>query len=55
MLDFLGVVATFVSGLFSLSVPGIGITYGQLLLGLWVFYAVGQFVFSILHGDDGGD
>ena len=52
MSGFLTALGSFVSGLLAMHVPVLGISMLQLILGLWVFYACGQFVFSLLHGGD---
>lgn len=51
MVAFLAVVTEFVTGFFSLELP-IGVTVWQLTLGLWVLYALGDFIFGLLRGDD---
>lgn len=52
MSGFLTALGSFVAGLLAMRVPVIGISMLQLILGLWVFYACGQFVFSLLQGGD---
>lgn len=52
MSGFLTALGSFVSGLLAMQLPVIGISMLQLILGLWVFYACGQFVFSLFHGGD---
>lgn len=49
MSGFLSAVVGFVSGLLAVQVPVIGCNMLQLILGLWIFYALGNFVFGILH------
>lgn len=47
MLDFINVIADFLTGLFSLHVPALGISYGALILGALVLYLIGYLIF---HG-----
>lgn len=51
MSDFLSVFVDFITGLLAVQVPILGCSMLQLILGLWIFYALGQFVFGILHND----
>ena len=46
---FLSAVVGFVSGLLAVQVPVLSCNMLQLILGLWTFYALGNFVFGILH------
>lgn len=55
MASLLASIGSFVAGLFSLECPGIGVSMGTLILGLWVLYAVGKFVVGFFYGDSGGD
>lgn len=52
MSGFLTALGSFVAGLLAMQVPVLGVSMLQLILGLWVFYACGQFVFSLFHGGD---
>lgn len=52
MSGFLSAIVDFVSGLMAVQVPVLGCSMLQLLLGLWIFYALGQFVFGILHNEE---
>lgn len=47
MLDLISVIADFLTGLFSLRVPALGVSYGALVLGALVLYLIGYLVF---HG-----
>ncbi len=49
MSGFLSAVVGFVSGLLAVQVPALGCNMFQLILGLWTFYALGNFVFGLLH------
>lgn len=49
MSGFLSAVVGFVAGLLAAQVPALGCNMFQLILGLWTFYALGNFVFGILH------
>lgn len=51
MTDFLSAIAGFVAGLIELEWPGIGLPWGVVVLGLWLFYAVGKWVVSLFYGD----
>ena len=52
MTDFLSAIGSFIAGLLALEVPGIGVPMGVLILGLWLFYAVGRFVVQFFYGGD---
>lgn len=52
MSGFLSSIVGFITGLLAVQVPVLGCSMLQLILGLWIFYALGQFVFSILHNDE---
>ena len=49
---FLSAIVGFITGLMAIQVPVLGCSMLQLILGLWIFYALGQFVFGILHDDE---
>lgn len=51
MSGFLSAIVGFVTGLLAVQVPVFGCSMLQLILGLWIFYALGQFVFGLLHND----
>lgn len=53
MASFLVAVGSFVSGLLDIEVPGLGITMGYLMLGLWLLYGVGRVIMSLLLGEAG--
>lgn len=53
MASFLLAIGSFVSGLFALEVPGLGISMGYLMLGLWLLYGVGRVIMQLLLGDSG--
>lgn len=52
MAQFLAVCGEFVIGLLSLDVPGLGISFLQLMLGLWTLVAVGWLFKRTFLGDD---
>lgn len=52
MSGFLSAIVGFITGLLGVQVPVLGCSMLQLILGLWIFFALGQFVFSILHNGD---
>ena len=52
MTQFLAVCGEFVLGLFSLDVPGLGISFLQLMLGFWTLVAVGWLFKRTFLGDD---
>lgn len=52
MASFLSLIGSFISGLFALEVPGIGISYGTLMLGLWFLIIVFWLVKKIISGGD---
>lgn len=52
MTQFLAVCGEFVFGLFSLAVPGLGISLLQLMLGFWTLVAVGWLFKRTFLGDD---
>lgn len=52
MTQFLAVCGEFVIGLFSLDVPGFGISFLQLMLGLWTLVALGWLFKRTFLGDD---
>lgn len=52
MSGFLSAVVGFVAGLLGVQVPIFGCNMLQLILGLWTFYALGNFVFTLLHSDN---
>lgn len=41
MTEFLTLCASFIAALFNLQVPGLGLSFLQLLLGFWTLVAVG--------------
>lgn len=51
MSGFLSSIVGFITGLMAVHVPVLGCSMLQLILGLWIFYALGQFVFGILHDE----
>ena len=51
MSDFLIAIRDLVTGLIALEWPGIGLPWVVVVLGLWLFYAVGKFVVSLFYGD----
>lgn len=52
MSGFLSAIVGFITGLMAVQVPVLGCSMLQLILGLWIFYALGQFVFGLLHGEE---
>lgn len=52
MSGFLSAIVGFITGLMAVQVPVLGCSMLQLVLGLWIFYALGQFVFGILHDEE---
>ena len=52
MTQVLAVCAEFVLGLFNLQVPGIGLTFFQLMLGFWTLVAVGWLLKHTFLGGD---
>lgn len=51
MSGFLSAIVGFIAGLMAMQVPVLGCSMLQLILGLWIFFALGQFVFGILHDE----
>lgn len=51
MTSFLAAIRDLVLGLLSLDWPGVGLPCGVVILGLWLFYAVGKWVVSLFYGD----
>lgn len=52
MSGFLSALVDFITGLMTIHVPVLGCSMLQLILGLWIFYALGHFVFGILHDEE---
>lgn len=52
MVQTLSVCADFIVGLFSLTVPGIGLSFMQLMLGFWTLVAVGWLLRHTFLGGD---
>lgn len=50
MVEFLSLVTEFIVGLFNLPVPGLGMSFLQLALGLIVISVVGTGIFNLLLG-----
>lgn len=50
--ELLSVCASFVTGLFALPVPGLGLTFFQLILGFWMIVAAGWLFKKTFLGDD---
>ena len=48
MSGFLSAIVGFITGLMAVQVPVLGCSMLQLILGLWIFYALGQFVFVVV-------
>lgn len=51
MTEFLTLCASFIAGLFNLHVPGLGLSFLQLLLGFWTLVAVGWLFKKTFLGD----
>lgn len=51
MTEFLALCASFIAGLFNLQVPGLGLSFLQLLLGFWTLVAVGWLFKKTFLGD----
>lgn len=51
MTEFLTLCASFIAGLFNLPVPGLGLSFLQLLLGFWTLVAVGWLFKKTFLGD----
>jgi hypothetical protein len=51
MAEFLTLCASFIAGLFNLQVPGLGLSFLQLLLGFWTLVAVGWLFKKTFLGD----
>lgn len=51
MTEFLTLCASFIAGLFTLQVPGLGLSFLQLLLGFWTLVAVGWLFKKTFLGD----
>lgn len=52
MSGFLSAIVGFITDLMAVQFPVLGCSMLQLILGLWTFYALGNFVFGILHGEE---
>lgn len=51
MSGFLSAIVGFITGLMAVQIPVLGCSMLQLILGLWIFYALGQFAFGILYDE----